>query len=63
MGEFLTQDSYGGADALEDRDGEGGPNGKAVDEIVQPVTECDHPGQRADVRVRSAFQPIAATPT
>lgn len=34
MGELLTQDGHGGADALEDGGSEGGANGQAVDEVV-----------------------------
>lgn len=49
--ELLAQDGHRSADALEHRGGEGGADGQAVDKVVQAVTQCDHPSQRADVRV------------
>lgn len=58
--ELLAQDGHGGADALEDGRREGGADGQAVDEVVQAVAQRDHPGQRADVRVRRPLQPVAA---
>lgn len=60
MGELLTQDGHGGADTLEHGGGERGADGQAVNEVVQAVAQCDHPRQRADVRVRGALQPVAA---
>lgn len=63
MGELLTQDGHGGADALEDGGGKGGANGQAVNKVVQAITQRDHPGQRANVRVGRPLQPIAATAT
>lgn len=59
MGELLTQDGHGGADALEDGGSEWSADGQAVDEVVQAVTQRDHPGQRTDVRVGRPLQPIA----
>lgn len=44
MGKLLAQDRDGGAEALEERQGAGGPNGQAIDEVVEGVTERDHPG-------------------
>lgn len=61
MGELLAENGHGGADPLEDRHGEGGTNGQAVDEVVEPVTQGDHPGQRANVRVSHPLQPVART--
>lgn len=61
MRELLAQDGHRGADALEHRGREGGADGQAVDEVVQAVAQRDHPGQRADVRVGRALQPVAAT--
>lgn len=63
MGELLTQDGHGGADALEDGGGEGGADGQAIDEVVQAIAQRDHPSQRADVRVGRPLQPIAAPTT
>lgn len=60
VGELLTQDGHGGADALEHGGGERGADGQAVDEVVQAVAQRDHPGQRANVRVGGALQPVAA---
>lgn len=61
MGEFLTQDGYRGADALENRGSKGSPDGQAIDEVVQAIAQCDHPGQRANVSVGCPFNPVAAT--
>ncbi len=55
MGELLAQDGHRGADALEDWGCKGGANSQAVDEVVQAVAQCDHPGQRADVRIGSSL--------
>lgn len=63
MGELLAQDCHRGADALENRGGERGPDGQAVNKVVQAVAQCDHPGQRADIRVGRPLQPIAAATT
>lgn len=60
MGELLTQDGHRGTDALENRGSEGGANGQAIDEVVQAIAQCDHPGQSANVRVGRPLQPIAA---
>ena len=59
MWELLAEDGHRGADALEDRHGEGGTNSQAIDEIMEAVAQGDHPGQCADVRVADTFQPVA----
>lgn len=61
MRELLAEDGHRGADALENRHSEGGTDGQAIDEIVQAITQGDHPGQGADVRVAHTFQPVAGT--
>lgn len=63
MGELLAQDGHRGANALKDRGCEGGTDGQAVDKVVEAIAQCDHPGQRADVRVGSSFEPVTATCT
>lgn len=55
MRELFTQDGDGGADALEHRDGEGGTDGQTVNEVVESITQCDHPSQSPDVRVRATL--------
>lgn len=57
MRKLLTHDGDGGAEAGEDRDGEGGADGQAVDEVVKGVAESDHPRQGLH-----APQPRTATP-
>ena len=47
--ELLTQNGYRGADALEHGGSEGGSDSQAVNEVVQPVTQSDHPGQSPNV--------------
>lgn len=59
MRELLAQDGHRRANAFENRHGEGGADGQAVDEVVEAVAQRDHPGQGADVRVADAFQPVA----
>lgn len=59
--ELLTQNGHRGADALENRHGEGGSDGQAVDEIVEAVAQGDHPGQSANIGVADTFQPVAGT--
>lgn len=61
MWELLAQDGYRGTDALENRHGEGGTNSQAIDEIVEAVTQGDHPGQSANIRVADTFQPVTGT--
>lgn len=46
---------------MENRHGEGGTDSQAIDEIVEAVTQGDHPGQSADMRVADAFQPVTGT--
>lgn len=60
MGELLTQDGHRGTDSLKNRSSEGGANGQAIDKVVQAITQRDHPGQSANVRVGCPLQPIAA---
>lgn len=60
MRKLLTQDGHRGADALEHRRCKRRTNGQPVDEVVQAITQCDHPGQCANVRVGCSLQPIAA---
>lgn len=59
--ELLTENGHRGADALENGHSEGGPDGQAVDEIVEAIAQGDHPGQGANIGVANAFQPIAGT--
>lgn len=61
MRELLTQDGYGGADALKNGGSKGSTNGQAIDEVVQAIAQCDHPGQRAYIAVGRPFYPVAAT--
>lgn len=61
MRELLTQDGYGGADALKNGGSEGSTDGQAIDEVVQAIAQCDHPGQRAYITVGCPFYPVAAT--
>lgn len=61
MRELLTQDGYRGADALKNRGSKGSPDGQAIDEVVQAIAQCDHPGQRANISVGCPFYPVAAT--
>lgn len=61
MWELLTEDGHRGADALENRHCEGCSDGQAVDEIVEAITQGDHPGQGANIRVADAFQPVTGT--
>lgn len=46
MRELLAQDGDGGAESLQKRQGAGGPDGQAIDEVVEGITERDHPGDR-----------------
>lgn len=61
MRELLTQDGYGGADALKNGGSKGSTDGQAIDEVVQAIAQCDHPGQRAYITVGCPFYPVAAT--
>lgn len=60
MRELLTQDGDGGADALKNGGSKGSTDGQAIDEVVQAIAQCDHPGQRAYIRVGRPFYPVAA---
>lgn len=44
MRELLAQDGDGSAESLQKRQGAGGPDGQAIDEIVEGITERYHPG-------------------
>lgn len=61
MRELLTQDGYRGADALKNRGSKGSPDGQAINEVVQAIAQCDHPGQCANIIVGCPFYPVAAT--
>lgn len=63
MRKLFAEDCHGGANALEYRCCERGTNGQTINEVVQAITQGDHPGQRANVGVGSPFQPIATTAT
>ena len=49
MRQLLAQHRQTDADPGEDGAGHGGPDGEAVDEVVDAVTENDHPGDGRDL--------------
>lgn len=51
MWQFFTHDGQTDGDAGEDGLREGRPNGYPVDEVVETITEYDHPGHCTDHRV------------
>lgn len=59
--ELLAEDGHRCADALESRHSEGGTYGQAIDEVVEAITQGDHPGQGANVGVADALQPVTGT--
>lgn len=60
MRKFFTENGHRSADPLKDGHSEGGTNGQAINEIVEAITQGDHPSQGANVRVAHALQPIAS---
>ncbi len=48
--ELFTENRDTNADPRQDGLGEGGPDGQAVNEVVDAVAEDDHPSDRRDFR-------------
>lgn len=44
MGQFLTEDRYGQANAGQQIAGKGSPNGQSINEVVHCIAKYDHPG-------------------
>lgn len=46
---------------MKNRGSKGSTDGQAINEVVQAITQCDHPGQGANICVGCPFYPVAAT--
>lgn len=62
VGKLLTHNGDRSAEARHYRDGEGGADGQAIDEVVESIAQSHHPRHRLDAGHGRPTQPVAHHP-